>query len=547
MKQMHRALLILLLATAVRPAVAQISRDTMKSISTPDRVQSPIGTLEFKDGAPSKATVEKVYDNLDLMHGEEAFLNAFRGVSLVAARKGFLGVGGEDNTVLIFSELMDSKSLFLTANADTVYFISFVDLSQGPTVVETPPLSLGAFDDMWFRWVIDFGLPGPDRGTGGKYLLVPPGYKGDLPDSGFYVARSRTTKVLLMGRSFLENNDPKPPVELIKKTLKIYPYQPGGFGTSIATALDGKVPLLRNPNGQLDWAFLRPQPPAKFIEATGMSVNTIPPNDYSYFETLNELVQEEPAEAMDPEVMGSLAAIGIVKGKPFNPDARMKKILADAVATANATARAIVVNPRESEGFYYYPGSAWQNSLWVGGYDFETPPPQVSSQGVVEPFPPTGARTLDSRTAFFYYATGISPAMIMSLTEIGSQYLWTFVDADKNYFDGSKTYKVTLPPNIPAGKFWSITLYDNQSRSMLQTPQRYPRAGSQSYPSPAAMADADGSTTVYLSPTKPAGAKEGTWIQTAPSKGFSVMLRLYSPLEPFFSKAWRPSEVELVK
>jgi hypothetical protein len=547
MKPMHRALLILLLATAVRPAVAQISRDTMKSISTPDRVQSPIGTLEFKDGAPSKATVEKVYDNLDLMHGEEAFLNAFRGVSLVAARKGFLGVGGEDNTVLIFSELMDSKSLFLTANADTVYFISFVDLSQGPTVVETPPLSLGAFDDMWFRWVIDFGLPGPDRGTGGKYLLVPPGYKGDLPDSGFYVARSRTTKVLLMGRSFLENNDPKPPVELIKKTLKIYPYQPGGFGTSIATALDGKVPLLRNPNGQLDWAFLRPQPPAKFIEATGMSVNTIPPNDYSYFETLNELVQEEPAEAMDPEVMGSLAAIGIVKGKPFNPDARMKKILADAVATANATARAIVVNPRESEGFYYYPGSAWQNSLWVGGYDFETPPPQVSSQGVVEPFPPTGARTLDSRTAFFYYATGISPAMIMSLTEIGSQYLWTFVDADKNYFDGSKTYKVTLPPNIPAGKFWSITLYDNQSRSMLQTPQRYPRAGSQSYPSPAAMADADGSTTVYLSPTKPAGAKEGTWIQTAPGKGFSVMLRLYSPLEPFFSKAWRPSEVELVK
>ncbi len=242
---------------------AQAQTPIPQPITTPNKVQTRLGTLEFKDGAPTKATLEKVYENLDLIHGEEAFLNAFRGASLEAARKGFIGVGGEDNTVLIFSELMDSKSLFLTANADTIYFVSFIDLSKGPTIVETPPLSLGAFDDMWFRWVIDFGLPGPDRGAGGKYLLVPPGYKGDLPDSGFYVARSRTTKVLLLGRSFLENNDPKPPADLIKKTLKIYPYQPGGFGTSIATALEGKVPLLRNPNGQLDWAFLRPQPPAK--------------------------------------------------------------------------------------------------------------------------------------------------------------------------------------------------------------------------------------------------------------------------------------------
>ncbi len=204
-------------------------------------------------------------------------------------------------------------------------------------------------------------------------------------------------------------------------------------------------------------------------------------------------------------------------------------------------------NPRESEGFYYYPGSAWQNSLWVGGYNFETPPPQVSPEGAIKPYPRTGARTLDSRTAFFYYATGVSPAMIMNLSEIGSQYLWTFVDADKHYFDGSKTYKVTLPPSIPAGKFWSLTLYDNQSRSMLQTPQRFPRSGSQAFPTPAAVASADGSTVVYFSAKKPAGLNDGNWIQTAPGKGFSVMLRLYSPLEPFFTKSWRPSEVELVK
>jgi hypothetical protein len=530
-------------ALAISNAYAQIP----PSLVTPDKVETHLGTLEFKDGTPSKETVEKVYDNLDLTHGEQAFLNAFRGASLAAAHRGFINAGIEDNASIIFSELMDSKSLWLTANADTVYFVSFIDLTKGPMVVETPPMSLGAFDDMWFRWVIDFGLPGPDRGEGGKYLLVPPGYKGDLPDSGFHVAHSRTTRALLMGRSFLENNDPKVPVEIIKKTLKIYPYQSGGFSTSIATGLDGKIPLLRNPDGQLDWAFLRPKPPAKFVEGSGLVMNTIPPSDYTFFETINELVQQEPADAMDPETLGTLAAIGIVKGKPFNPDARMQKILTEAVTVANATARAIVVNPRESEEFYHYPGSSWQNSGWIGGYDFETPPPQVSSDGVITPYPPAGTRKLDSRTGFFYYATGITPAMIMRLTGVGSQYLWTFKDADKNYFDGAKTYKVTLPPKIPAGKFWSLTVYDNQSRSMLQTPQRFPRAGSQSYPTPAATANTEGSTVVYFGPTKPADVPDGNWIQTDPAKGFNVMLRLYSPFESFFTKAWRPSEIGLVK
>ena len=214
-----------------------------------------------------------------------------------------------------------------------------------------------------------------------------------------------------------------PSVELVKKTMKIYPYQPGGYGTSIATALDGKTPLLRSPNGQLDWAFLRPQPPANFVEGSGKVMNTIPPNDFSYFTMINDLVQREPADSLDPEIMGSLAAIGIVKGQPFNPDDRMKKILTDAAAIGTATGRTLNWRAREAEGFFYYPGSAWTNYLFVGGYNFETPPPQVSSTGVITPYPPTGYRTLNARTGMFFYATGITPAMCMRLTEIGSQYL----------------------------------------------------------------------------------------------------------------------------
>jgi hypothetical protein len=516
------------------------------SITTPTKVETRLGTLDFKDGAPSKSTVDKAYDNLDFMHGVEAFVNAFQGASNSAIWKGLNAAGVKDNTVLIFSTLMDSKSLFLTANADTIYFISILDVSKGPIVVETPPLSLGVIDDMWFRWVTDFGLPGPDRGAGGRYLLLPPGYSGNLPDSGYTVLKLRTTRALMLGRCFLDNNDPKPPVEIIKKTLKIYPFKAGGFGTSIATALEGKVPLLRSPSGQLDWAFLKPQPPATFIEGSGRAMNTVPPNDFSYFEMINELVQREPPDALDPEITGSLAAIGIVKGKTFAPDARMRKILTDAAAVGTATGRTLNWRAREPD-FYYYPGSAWTNYLFVGGYNFETPPPQVSSAGVVTPNPPTGYRTLNSRTAMFFYATGITPAMIMRLTEIGSQYLGAFVDSSGEYFDGGRAYKITLPAAIPAAKFWSLTVYDNQTRSMLQTAQRFPRAGSQSYPSPAATSNADGSTTVYFAPTKPAGVKDGNWIQTVPGKGWNVLLRLYSPLEPFFTKQWRPSEIEPLK
>ena len=362
---------------------------------------------------------------------------------------------------------------------------------------------------MWFNWITDFGLPGPDRGEGGKYLFVPPDYKGELPGGGYFVRKMRTTRATMLGRSFLENNDPKPVVALIKKTLKVYPYLPGGYGTSIGSALQGRATLARTPDHKLDWAFLRPQEPVKFTEGTGKVMNTVPPSDFSYFEMLNDVVQKEPVGALDPEIMGSLAAIGIVKGKPFNPDARMKKILTDAAAIGNAAARTLNFRWRPSDGGYYYPNSTWFNPLFLGGYNMETPPPEVSADGVITPNPPTGARTLNVRTIMFFGYTFITPAMIMRLTDIGSQYLIQTVDSKGEYFDGNKTYKVTLPKNVPAGKFWSFTVYDNQTRSMLDTPQRYPRAGSQSYPTPAAEASADGTTTVYFAPTKPEGVSDG--------------------------------------
>ncbi len=507
-----------------------------ESLTTPARLETRLGTLEFQDGQPTPETLAKVYDHVDFTHATRAFADTLQGVSIHAVRKGLHEIGVKDNEVVVFSELMDSNSLFLTANADTVYIIGGFDLSKGPLVIEVPPQVLGTVQDAWFRWIIDVGLPGPDRGEGGKYLIVPPGYEGALPEGGFNIAHSKTTHGVWFARAFIENNnDPKPVVARIKQLTKIYTYTPGSFGTPIAEFLDGKAPLSK----------LTVPPSTVFHEGSGKVMNTIPPNDWSYYEMLNEVIQQEPATSLDPELMGPIAAIGIVKGKPFAPDARMKKILTEALVVANATSRSIFMAPRDPS-WYYYEGGNWQNMLFATGYEFETPIPMITKDGI-KPYPTTGYRQLDARRAFFYGVTGITPAMAMRLTNIGSTYLWTMVDSDKNYFDGSKTYKVTLPKDIPTGKFWSFTLYDTMTRSMLATPQRYPRAGSQSYPSPAAEPKTDGTTTVYFGPQQPEGVKRGNWIQTMPGKGFIPALRLYSPLEPFFSKQWRPSEVVLVK
>jgi hypothetical protein len=510
--------------------------EMLASITTPDTVESRLGTLEFDDGAPSEATAALLYDHLDFAHAVEAFLGALPGASLAALRRGFQSAGVEDNSFTFFPDLMDSASMFLTANCDTVYFWGFIDLSDGPMVLDVPALGppsglLGTIDDMWFRWVTDVGLPGPDRGAGGRYLIVGPGYDGPLPESGFHVFHARTTRVTALGRGFMVDNDPAVPVEAIRNGIRVSPYVPGAQGTSIGTFLAGKAPLAAAPEF----------PETQFVELSGATFNTIYPNDFGYWEMVNELVQEEAPEAADPELLGLLASVGIVHGEPFDPDERMSGILEEAVVVGNATARTLTFAARPEEGFAFYPNSAWESALFVGGYEFIDPPPQITPDGPVAA-PSDGARKLSSRTNFFYMATGITPAMCMRLTGIGSQYIYAMRDSEGEYLDGGSNYRLTLPPDIPESRFWSVMLYDRQTRSMLQTDQHLPRLGSQSG---TVETNPDGSTDIYFGPTAPSG-KESNWLQTVPGKGWWTILRLYNPLEPFFDKSWRPSEIEPV-
>lgn len=532
------SLSVLALSTALGPVSAEVSKEVVDALSAPDSIATRIGTLEFKNGVPSDTTAQSVFDTLDFTRALNVYNNSFRGASALGLVKGFQDLGAGSGDIVLYSELLDSSSLFLTGNADTVYYLGYVDLLDGPMVIEQPPNGLGTINDMWFSWVIDIGKPGPDRGLGGKYLIVGPGYDGPLPEGGYFVAHARTNTILYAARAFLsDGSDPKPAVENIKAHMKIYPYKAGSFGTSIAQALEGTVALAGEPE----------IPEMKFIEGSGVPVNTIPPSDYGFFEMINENVQNEPATSYDVELAGQLAAIGIVHGQDFAPDDRMKKILTEAAAVGQGVGRSLQWQfAMQHPDWAHYEGSRWFLPLWQGGAFFETPPPAFED-GRFKPLPPTGARTLDARTWFYYAYTLDSPAMIMQMPDVGSQYLTAFLDKEGAAFDGAKTYKVVLPKDIPARAFWSFTLYDNQTRSMLATPQKYPRSGSQSYPSPAAEAAEDGTTTVYFGPQQPDGVPRGNWIQTDPDKGWFTLLRLYSPLPSFFDKSWRPGEIELVE
>jgi len=268
-------------------------------------------------------------------------------------------------------------------------------------------------------------------------------------------------------------------------------------------------------------------PKMTFINVSGKFNNTIHRMDYGIFEEINEVVQAEPAESGDPEILGMLASIGIKKGQPFKPDARMKKILAEAADVGAATVRTLAARPRD-DMYYFYPGKGvWSTPFPGGSHEFLD----------------NGARVLDARAYFHFYATGITPAMTAKMVGKGLQYAVAYMDADGNPFDGGKTYKVHLPPNVPAKDFWSFTLYDNQTRAMLQTDQQFPGLDGNKK---GLKQNADGSFDVYFGPQPPAG-KEANWIQTVPGKGWNMLFRLYGPLKPWFDKTWRPSDPEVVE
>jgi hypothetical protein len=484
---------------SVSAAEPKYKADVPGSLLTPNTVETELlGTLDFFDGMPSDETVRKTIDFLDTSRAAEAFLTGMPATSIYAMLEGLKQAGARPGDLVLWENYGDARTLALTFNTSTPYAFAEINVKDEPAIVDVPAgMLVGAVDDAFFRHITDLGATGPNQGKGGKFIFVGPDYKGTLPD-GYRVVRTPTYRNWMFLRAIVQEDGLEAATKGLRTKFRVYP-----------------LSKISNP------------PKGKVVFASGAKINTIHANDVTYYDELNAVVQYEPADAFDPEIVGLFASIGIKKGKSFEPDARMRKILVEGVAIGNATARSLTFRPRE-ERLYFYPGQRQWYSPFTGG----------SSE-----FMNNGERVLDDRIIFHYYATGITPAMARAKVGTGSAYEIGAHDSEGRYLDGGKTYTVTLPAPIPAKDFWSFVVYDNQTRSVLETDQKSAGVDSNS---PDIKANADGSYTVWFAPTPPAG-KEGNWVQTMPGKSYNVLLRLYGPLQPFFDKTWMPGDFKPVK
>ena len=349
----------------------------------------------------------------------------------------------------------------------------------------------GTANDAAFLFLTDLGFTGPDKGYGGNYLFLPPGYDGKVPE-GYFAIRSPSYRIWVMMRGFGEVGNGDQAVDWFRKRLKVYPLSGPREGN--------------------------------YSNVSGMGINSLPPEDGSAFEMLNEVVQYEPADFFSMEQLGRLATLGIEKGKEFKPDARTEKILDQGAQQAVAMSRAIVYDyPSIDPTINYWPDRHWEK-MFAGNTEFTR----------------DGHRDIDARTLWHYQAIVVSPALLSTTPGAGTAYLTAFRDSKDGYLDGGKNYRLRVPANPPVKKFWAVTAYDPSSRSLLNS-GGHRTVSSLKKP----QMNGDGSVDVYFGAEAPDG-KESNWIKTVPGKGFFLVFRFYGPMDGYIEKTWVLNDLELL-
>ena len=457
------------------------------------KVGSGAGALEFIGGYPTEGTAAGLREVLAFNRAVEAFLSQMPIVSYYRVWKGVAeAYRGTANQIVIWETLMDAQTLLLTGNTETVYGLAALDLKRdGPTVIEAPEMLLGGISDMSQHEITNIGPTGPDKGKGGKFLIVPPSHSG-TPAQGYLTFKSPTYRAVLGVRGFLVDGKPDHAGALMRDA-RIYPLSQAGD-----------------------------PPPQTFVNGSGQEIDTIFCDTYQFFDDLAAVVAYEPPQFIAPQHRFPLAGLGIDKHKPFKPNAERRVLLDKAARVGGAMARVNSFASTDPERIAY--GDRRWEYAFIGGSA------SWNSEGYVNS---------DRRAAFAYIAIGMSPAMVEKIVGGGSQYLWTPRDATGAYLDGAKSYRLRLPAKIPVKNFWSVVVYDAESRSLLRNGQPFPSVSV--YTNPAT--NPDRSVDIYFGRTAPQG-REKNWIKTVPGKGWFPLLRFYGPLEPYFDKSWRPGDIE---
>ena len=452
----------------------------------------------FAGGFPVAETIDRIYDEADLNRAIQAYRFFYPTVSGAAIVSGNRNAGLVDNKVFGILDTTPQQVGF-TLNSDTPYGPMLLDLRGGPMIVELPagPLVVAALD-VHQRWVADMGVPGPDEGKGGMHLIVPLGYTGDLPD-GYHVWHSTTETVIVGARALPIDGDVRAAMDLLT-TIKVRPLEP-----------------------RPDWT----EPTWVNLSGTALDMSPLEwETNIRFWEVLHEVIDSEYPYQGYRDYYGELAVLGIAKGQSFSPDARMRRILTEAARTGNAQMRVESFADRRPDGVVW-PDRKWQ---WVAlrpeSGDFDT----------------ASFVDLDARDVWFYQAIAASPAMFRRRPGSGSLYWLGLRDSTNAYLDGGKTYQLTVPLPVPAQLFWSVTVYDAQTRSQIHTDQ-----GKAALRSLFELRDLQGpaqSIELYFGPEAPAG-QAGQWIKTIPGRGWFSYLRIYGPKAPAFNGNWKPGDFEV--
>ncbi|WP_045365590.1 DUF1254 domain-containing protein [Methyloceanibacter caenitepidi] len=442
---------------------------------------------------------ESLRDELYYQRAIFAYMTMLPALNVIGMRDGSEEKFGAGYNVLpIWKDRMNSLTWVPTPNADVIYSMSYLDLKEtGPLVVAAPPNVIGMFTDFFQRTITDVGAIGPDRARGGLYLLLPPGYDGEVP-KGYFAFESPTYNVFLFFRTVMKKGedgpDPSPAVTLAEQT-RIYPL----------------------------WTSEKDAKPMEFPNASGQRVNMMYPVDNAFWTKLKEFVDYEPISAIDPELRGVLASIGIVKDQPFKPTAEQQELLNKAVETAPKMIFANRQLGRPDKRNLYYKDRQYENA-WAS----------ATSEFLQESY-----LDIDQRAAYFQFAYSSAPAMVMRSLGAGSKYPFTPRDADGDFLNGSNAYKLHMPPDPPAALFWAVTAYNVVDGTMPETPQLLPSINGFND----VEKNADGSIDLYFAPEKPADVPETNWIQTVEGRDFLVALRLYGTGVEFFDQTWKPDDV----